>query len=142
MLYAYPCVIEPDGDGGFLAAFPDVPEAVTGGRERSEAAAMAEDALAVALAGYVHAKRSIPVPGAPASGQSLVAVPPVVAAKLALYSAMREQRIAKADLASRLGVSESSARKLADPDRPSRISHVLKALRAVGRNLIIEDVAA
>lgn len=142
MLYAYPCVIEPDGDGGFLAVFPDVPEAITGGRERSDAAAMAEDALAAALAGYVHAKRPIPVPCAPASGQSLVAVPPVAAAKLALYSAMREQRISKGDLASRLGVSESSARKLADPDRPSRISRVLEALRAVGRNLIVEDTAA
>ena len=142
MLYAYPCVIEPDGDGVFLAVFPDVPEAIAGGRERSEAAAMAEDALATALAGYVHAKRPIPVPGAPVSGQSLVAVPPVAAAKLALYSAMREQRISKGDLASRLGVSESSARKLADPDRPSRISRVLEALRAVGRNLIVEDTAA
>ncbi len=81
--YAYPCVIEPDGDGGFLAVFPDVPEAITGGRGRSEAAAMAEDALATALAGYARAKRPIPAPRAPAPGQVLVAVPPVAAAKLA-----------------------------------------------------------
>ena len=142
MLYAYPCAIEPDGDGGFLVVFPDVPEAITGGRGRSEAAAMAEDALATALGGYVRARRPIPAPSALASDQVVVAVPPVAAAKLALYTAMRDQRVTAADLAARLGVSEAVARKLADPDRHSPIGRVLEALRAVGRNLIVEDTAA
>ena len=43
-----------------MATFPDVPEAITGGSDRSEALAMAEDALATALAGYVHEKWDIP----------------------------------------------------------------------------------
>ena len=103
---------------------------------------MAEDALATALAGYVHEKWAIPVPSAAVEGQELVAVPTVVAAKLALYSAMRAQRVTKVELAGRLGISESAVRKLANPDHRSHIGQVQRALRAVGHSLVIEVVAA
>lgn len=142
MIYAYPCQLIPDGeDGGLVATFPDVPEAITGGRDRSEALDMAEDALATALAGYVHEKWDIPVPSEAADGQVSVPVPTVVAAKLALYSAMRAQRITKVELADRLGVSESAVRKLTNPDHRSHMSQVQKALRAVGRSLKVEVTA-
>ncbi len=75
-------------------------------------------------------------------GQDLVVVPTVVAAKLALYSAMRTQHVTKVELAVRLGISESAVRKLVDPDHRSHISQVQKALRAVGQNLVIEVIAA
>lgn len=142
MIYAYPCELSPDEDGGLLVTFPDVPEAITGGSDRSEALAMAEDALATALAGYVHEKWGIPTPSQPVAGQEVVAVPAVVAAKLALYSAMRDQHITKVEIAGRLGISESAARKLTNPDHRSHISQVQKALRAVGRGLVVEDTIA
>ena len=44
MIYAYACQLTPDEDGGLVATFPDVPEAITGGRDRAEALTMAEDA--------------------------------------------------------------------------------------------------
>ena len=118
MIYAYPCQLTPDEDGSLVATFPDVPEAITGGRHRSEALAMAEDALATALAGYVHEKWDIPSPSGASEGQVSVPVPTVVAAKLALYSAMRAQRITKVELADRLGVSESAVRKADQPGPP------------------------
>ena len=31
MIYAYPCQLATDEDGGLVATFPDVPEAITGG---------------------------------------------------------------------------------------------------------------
>ena len=143
MIYAYPCQLIPDEeDGGLVATFPDVPEAITGGRDRAEALAMAEDALATALAGYVHEKWDIPAPSEAADGQVSVPVPTVVAAKLALYSAMRAQSITKVELADRLGVSEAAVRKLTNPDHRSHMSQVQKALRAVGRNLKVEVTAA
>ncbi len=138
MIYAYPCHLTQDEDGGLVATFPDVPEAITGGKNRAEALAEAEDALAVALAGYVHEKREIPTPSAASGDYPLAPVPPVVAAKLALYSAMREQGITKVDLARRLGVSESAARKLTNPDHRSHVSSVQKALKSVGCSLRIE----
>ncbi len=139
MIYAYPCELTPDEDGGLVVTFPDVPEAITGGRDRSEALLMAEDALATALAGYVHEKWDIPTPSQAVDGQEIVAVPAVVAAKLALYSAMRDQRITKVEIARRLGISESAVRKLTDPDHRSHISQVQKALRVVGRGLVVGD---
>ena len=142
MLYAYPCVLTPDEDESLVVTFPDVPEAITGGADRSEALAVAEDALATTLAGYVHEKWDIPEPSEAADGQELIPVSPVVAAKLALYSAMRAQRITKVELARRLGISESAARKLTNPDHRSHVSHVHKALRAVGRSLRVEVTAA
>ena len=142
MIYAYPCQLTPDEDGGLVATFPDVPEAITGGRDRAEALVMAEDALATALVGCVHEKWEIPTPSEVGDSQVSVPVPTVVAAKLALYTAMKVQRISKVDLADRLGVSESAVRKLANPDHRSHISQVQKALRAVGHSLKVEVTAA
>ena len=141
MIYAYPCQLTADEDGGFVATFPDVPEAITGGRDRCEALAEAEDALSVALAGYVHEKWDIPTPSAPSNGHPSVPVLPVVAAKLALYSAMRKQGMTKVELAKRLGVSESAVRKLTNPDHHSVMSRMEKALKAVGLSLRVEVVA-
>ena len=121
-----------------MALFPDVPEAITGGKDRTEALTMAEDAIATALAGYIHAQWEIPTPSQPAASQELVTVLTVLAAKLALYSAMREQRISNGELASRLRISESAVQKLIDPERNSPIAQVKEALKAVGRNLMGE----
>ena len=142
MQYAYPCTLTPDEEGWLTVTFPDVPEAGTDGKTREEALELAEDALAVALAGYVHNRRDIPAPGTVKPGRYLVVLPPVVAAKLALYTTMRAQGITKVALADRLGVSESAVRKLTDPDHRSHIGRVENALRLLGRKLLIEDKAA
>ena len=92
MRYAYPCVLTPEENGGFSVSFPNVPEALTCGDDRAEALAMAEDALAVALGAYVRDREDIPLPGPVLPGQVMVAVPLVVAAKLALYLSSRTGR--------------------------------------------------
>ena len=142
MFYVYPCVLTPEEGGGFYVTFPDVPGALTSGKDRLEALAMAEDALTAALAGYVQERWDIPVPSAVVHGQELVAVAPVVAAKLALYTAMRRQDITKTALAKCLGLSEAAVRKLVDPDHRSHISSIEAALQAVGRSLVIGDRVA
>ena len=141
MIYVYPCQVSSDEDGDLVATFPDVPEAVTGGRDRAETLLLAADALTAALAGYVRDRRDIPQPSAAAPGQELVAVPAVTTAKLALCSAMRSQNITDSELAGRLGVHPSAVRKLTDPDRSTRIGHLQRALDAVGCRLVI-DVSA
>lgn len=141
MYYVYPCLLTREEGGGFYVTFPDVPGALTGGKDRGEALAMAEDALTGALAGYVQEHWDIPIPSGVVDGQELVAVSAIVAAKLALYSAMRRQGISKTALAKRLGLSESAVRKLVDPDHRSHISSVEVALRAVGRSLVVGDRA-
>ena len=144
MQYAYPCNLIPDREEGegFIVTFPDVPGAITGAQTREESLFLAEDALVAILAVYVQQQREIPTPSPVADGQELVAVPPIAAAKLALYTAMREQGITGDALALRLNLSDSAIRKLLDPDCYSHISQIMKALRNVGRSLVIEDRAA
>ena len=144
MRYAYPCTLTPDDEEGegYVVTFPDVPEAITGGKTWDDALAMAQDGLAVALGMYVKGREEVPVPSAVAPGQVLVAVPPVVAAKLALYSAMRSQGITNVALAGRMGLSEGAIRRLVNPNHRTHISQVEKALQAVGRTLIVEDRVA
>lgn len=144
MQYAYPCKLisyEEEGEG-FVVSFPDVPEAITGAQTREESLILAEDALVAALSMYVDQAEDVPTPSPAADGQYLVAVPPIAAAKLALYTALRTQGITSAEFAARLGLSEPAVCKLLDPDHYSHISQIMKALRAVGRNLVIEDRAA
>ncbi len=144
MQYAYPCNLMPDHEEGegFVVTFPDVPGAITGAQTREESLFLAEDALVAILAVYVQQQREIPTPSPVADGQELVAVPPIAAAKLALYTAMREQGITGDALAVRLNLSDSAIRKLLNPDCYSHISQIMKALRTVGCSLVIEDRAA
>ena len=149
MRYAFPCDIvfdeeekEATGREAYGVTFPDIPGAITCGWSWEEAVEMAEDCLAVALSFYIDDNEDIPTPSPLADGQVLIAVPPIVAAKLALYTAMRTQGITKVALAARLGLSESAVRKLVNPDHRSHISSVERALRAVGRTLVVEDRAA
>ena len=52
----------PDGKGGVIAMFPDVPEAESRGATEDEAVAGAQKALETALAAYVADGRPIPAP--------------------------------------------------------------------------------
>ena len=147
MRYAYPCNIVSDeeekratGRLAYNVTFPDVYGANTGGWSWEEALERAQDCLAVALGMCVKSREAIPVPSPLGEGEALVSVTPVVAAKLALYTAMREQGITNMGLATRLGVQENAIRRLVDPGHRSHISSVEKALKAVGRSLILEDM--
>lgn len=71
---------------------------------------MAEEALAIIWGAYSKADEDIPAPSTVTEGQELVPVPPVTAAKLALYTAMRNQGITPAALADCMGTSESVSR--------------------------------
>ncbi len=125
-----------------MVTFPDIPEAITGAYTKEESIFLAGDALAVALSMYVDNDEAIPTPSQLTRGQIVIALPPIVAAKLALYAAMREQSISKADLADRLEVSEKTAGNLMNLDYGSHMTSVMNALKAVGRTLIVEDAAA
>ena len=149
MRYAFPCNIVPDdeekkatGIEAYTVTFPDVPEAITGGDSWEEALEMAEDCLAVALGMYVKAHEDIPAPSRATDGQVLIQVPLVVAAKLALYTAMRKQGITNVALAARLDVTENAVRRLVNPSHRSHVGQVEKALRILGHSLVVEDKVA
>ncbi|OOG27860.1 HicB family protein [Thioalkalivibrio denitrificans] len=139
MRYVYPVAIEPDEDGRHVAVATDVPEAIADGANQQEALKEMSEALGAALAGYVLEGKELPRPSKAKRGQYLVPVAPLVAAKLALRVAMREEGVSNVALASRLRVSEAAVRRLVDPDHASRLDGVVAALSVLGRGLIIED---
>ena len=149
MRYAYPCAITPDeeeknatGRDAYLITFPDLYGANTSGWSKEEALEMAEDCLSVALGMYITSREEIPSPSPLSEGQELIAVPTILAAKLALYKAMREQGVTSASLSDRLGLSEDAVRGLVNPEHRSHIGQVEKALRAIGHMLVVEDIVA
>ena len=70
-------------------------------------------------------------------------LPPPVAAKLALYEAMREQNVSGEELAARLGMAEAAVRRLLDLDHRSHIDQVEAALRCLGKRfeVTVRDAA-
>ena len=81
--FIYPLILTPD-DGTVMVEFPDIPGALTQGADEAEALANAPDCLVAALGGYIELRHVIPRPS-PARGRPVVALPPLVATKVALY---------------------------------------------------------
>jgi antitoxin HicB len=134
MAHAFPYRFEPE-PAGVLAQFIDVPEAHTFGATEAETGGEnALDCLIAALGGYIRLGRAIPRPS-PARGRPVVVLPPLVAAKLALYEAMRAERITRTELARRRGLQENAIRRLLDLDHRSHIDQVDRALAALGKRL-------
>jgi len=81
--YAYRALFEPGDRRGYVVSFPDVPEAITQGRDLTDARAMAEEVLGLALLSYP--ARGLPLPKPRARSRTLVEIAVVsdVAAKLA-----------------------------------------------------------
>lgn len=138
MKLEYPIDFEIQDDGSYLVSFSDIPEALTDGITKDEALSEATDCLIAALGGYISDRRNIPKPSLPKKGQLTIRVPPLVAAKLALYQVMRDAKISRVALGKRLGVSEGAVRRLLDLDHKSHIGQVDKALTLLGKELIIE----
>ena len=99
----YPATFQPESRGAFTVTFPDFPEAITSGRNRTDALTEAEDCLQEAIAGRMVRKEDIPAASRLKRGQAGVRVALYLAPKLALYLAMREKRINNSELARRLG---------------------------------------
>jgi len=120
----YPLRLTRDDNGTVLVTFPDFPEAQTFGDDETEALARAVDALESAIIGRMSDRERIPVPSRPKRGQRAVALPALAAAKVALYEAMRRQRITKAELGRRLHWHMPQVDRLLDLRHASRLDQL------------------
>jgi antitoxin HicB len=123
---------------GIVVSFPDVPEAITQGKDAADALAQAEDALGLALLSYP--ARGLPLPKPKARGAKLipVAVGPEVAAKIALLDALRERGISKSAFARLIDKDEKEVRRILDPYHATKMSTLDGALRALNRRVVVE----
>ena len=134
--YRYPIDLHKERDGGFSITFPDFDEAFTDGDTFAEALHEAADCLEEALAGRIARREDIP-PASPAQGRPAVVPGAVLAAKTALYEALRKERLSNSAFAVAMGIHESEVRRLLDPHHATKIGRLEEALARFGKRLVI-----
>jgi len=136
--FVYPAKFERGERQGVLAiAFRDVPEAISQGKRDKDAVWQAADCLAEAIAGRIADGREIPKASKAARGERLIPVPAPMAAKTALYLAMREARMTNVRLARKLGCDEREVRRMLDPRHSTKLPRIQEALEALGKRLVV-----
>ena len=142
MRFTYPARLQRTGVDEIVVSFRDLPECLTSGADEAEALSEAADALEEAIAGRIDDRESIPYPSTCRVGEHLITVPAETAAKAALAVALRETGTSRVALAARLSIDEKAVRRMLDPRHRSSANRIHKALRALGRDLVIETRAA
>ena len=133
----YPVNLRKDGKF-ILATFPDIPEAITQGKDRAEALAMAREALEVSMDFYFEDQRPVPMPSKPKRGQAIIELPLSVAAKVLLLNEMLRQKVRPIDLARLIGTTKQEVNRLTDLKHATKIDRIDAALRALGKRLILD----
>jgi len=134
--FRYPIDLIED-ENQVIARVIDVPAAITFGDDAEHAVHEAEDALVVALSGYLDRREAIPLPSKVAGGQPSVLLHPLTAAKVTLHNAMLAAGETNVSLARQLGVTEAVVRRLLDLDHRSHIGQVEQALELLGLRLVV-----
>jgi antitoxin HicB len=136
--FVYPASFERgDKPGVLVIGFRDFPEAITQGNGERDALWQAADCLEEAIAGRIADGGEIPRASRAARGERLIPVPAPMAAKAALYLAMREAGMTNAQLARKLGCDEKEVRRMLDPRHPTKLPRIKEALDVFGKRLVV-----
>jgi antitoxin HicB len=74
----------------------------------------------------------------PSAASAWCRVPLWLAPKLALYLAMRDQRVSNSELARRMGVHERVIRRMLDPKHATKAEKIQAALAVLGKQMTVE----
>ena len=135
----YSVKLSKDTNDTILVDAPAIPEAHTFGDDREEALLRAVDAIETALMMYIEDRRDIPAGDGRPGHRDAVVLPALTEAKIALYSAMRDARVSKAELARRLNCHLPQVDRLLNLTHTSRLDQIEAAFRALGKQLSIES---
>ena len=136
---AYPVTLTQDGK--FVKVnFPDIPEALTQGKDREEALGMAKEALELAMEFYFEDRRPVPEPSKAKRGQAVIELSASLSAKVLLLNEMLRQKVRPAELARRLQTTPQEVNRLTNIRHTSRIDGIAHALKALGKTMEIRAV--
>ncbi len=135
--FAYPVNIEKDEAGFFLVTFPDISFAGTDDKDLKTALHEAIDCLEEAIATLIVEKTDIPEPSKPKKGQYIVTLPSLMAAKAALYVALKEAGISNLKFASQMGLDEKEIRRMLNPRHQTKITRIEQALSQLGKKIVL-----
>lgn len=138
MKISYPARFEAGPQGRVMVSFRDLPEAATDGADFDEALEEALDLLNSALCFRIKYREAIPTPSKPRKGEVAIVPDTGVALKTALYVAVSDNDMSAAELARRLGVDQKVAQRLLNPHHSSTIDRMNAAIRAAGKQAVIE----
>lgn len=128
--------------GSFWSSCDDIPEAHSAGDTLEELLRNAAEGLQLALSIYVDQLRHIPEASPAKDGQYVIHQPALVEAKVALWNAMRDKGMRKADLCRLLNAAQTKVDRLLDFEHSSKIEQVESALAALGKRLAVSVEAA
>jgi antitoxin HicB len=137
MALEYGVVLEKEDDGVTLTS-PDLPGVVTFGDTEEEALENGAGAFAALISELISQRRDVPLPGPIQRGQRRIALPSLIAQKVLLYQAMREEGVTAAELARRLGKMPNHVQRLLDVLHASRHDQLDDAMRALGKRYKVE----
>jgi len=128
-------------DGKFIKVnFPDIPEALTQGKDREEALLMAKEALELAMEFYFEDRRPVPEPSKAKREQPVVELSASLSAKVLLLNEMLRQKVRPVELARRLQTTPQEVNRLTNIRHTSRIDGIAGALKALGKTMEIRAV--
>ena len=139
MRFVYSAVLE-QIEEEVVVTFRDLPECLTSGGDVAEALEEAQDALEEAIAGRIDDGEPIPMPSEPLPGEHPVVLSTDMAAKAALVLAFRESGLSQVAFATKLGKDEKAVRRMLDARHGTAATRINKALRHLGKELIVELV--
>lgn len=135
--YLYPATVESNNEGGFIAKFRDVPEAITEAWDLEELKNNARDALISAIDFYIEDRKAFPVGSTVKSEEIAIELPASVVAKVLLLNTMVQANVRPIDLARKMKVKPQEVTRLTDIRHATKIDTIQKALRALGKELVI-----
>ncbi len=140
--FVYPAALIAE-KAGFTVRFPDLPDAITGGEDRADALVQAADCLEEAIAVRIADGLEIPEPSGIRRKQVPVTLSAPMAAKAALYLAIKETGLSNLRLARKLRIDEKEIRRLLDARHATKLSRIDDILARLGKRLSIslEDAA-
>lgn len=127
MNLSYPVTFE-RSTNEVLIRILDIPEVTTFGDNKAHALIEAEDALLVALCGYIDDGRAIPLPSKSYKHQPVIALSTLVGTKIALHNSMLEAGVSKVALAKKLGLSDHQVHGILDLEQASCIKQIKRGI--------------
>lgn len=133
MTLGYSILLIPDDNDTFRVECPDLPGLNTFGDTKEEATMWARHAAEEWIAGSIAHGEDVPAPYAP-KGPHLT-LPTLTLLKVALYRALRADKITRAELTRRLGWNRESVDRLFRLDHNSRLDQIDAAFAALNRTI-------
>ena len=125
--YQYPATIESNGEGGFMASFRDVPEAITEAWDLEELKNNVRDALITAIDFYIEDGRVFPPASDLQTGDLAVDLPASVVAKVMLLNTMVMSNVRPADLARKMNIKPQEVTRITDIRHATKIDTIQNA---------------